>query len=244
MILSFTRNFAFVHIHKCAGRSIEAALAPCLAGNDFLFELTPDLLPPDGKAAAKWSAIARTNLGLSMHSTAAAMQRFTGPGRWQRLFRFAFVRAPVDRLHSLYRYCLDRIAKAPMTDEEADRLSRLGLYPSRPPYNLRAVRATLESNSFSEFALHPETWRADGAKPQTRSLCAPDGTLLVEFIGRFEQLEQDWAKVQERLELEVPLPSINRTSSHASRALTDTAATYLRKRYEQDYLLLGYPRGS
>ena len=41
MILSFNRQFAFVHVHKCAGTSIEVALAAHLAPNDLVLGSTP-----------------------------------------------------------------------------------------------------------------------------------------------------------------------------------------------------------
>lgn len=36
MIISMSRRFIFIHIHKCAGDTVETACAPYLAVNDIL----------------------------------------------------------------------------------------------------------------------------------------------------------------------------------------------------------------
>jgi len=43
-------------------------------------------------------------------------------------------------------------------------------------------------------------------------LCGPDGETVVDFVGRFESLEEDWAKIVERLDIDAPLPHLNQGS--------------------------------
>jgi len=106
-----------------------------------------------------------------------------GTKQFNAYYKFGFVRNPWDRVVSLYR-------------------RREGL-------QLR------EEMSFPEFVdwikyssstcLHPV--------PQTNQLdwfVDPHGNKLVDFIGRFENLEEDWAKVADIIGADRALPHVNK----------------------------------
>ena len=62
MIVSLNRRYVFVHIHKCAGTSIEVALAKSLRHNDFVMGST--------KSGEKNQEFLKKAIGLNKHSTA------------------------------------------------------------------------------------------------------------------------------------------------------------------------------
>ena len=115
------------------------------------------------------------------------------PGKW---FSFAFVRNPWDRFVSLYHYF------ASMT-------------PEHPWYglNARIVAHVRRCGSFGEFCrrFHVGPLRINlHFWPQCSWIADADGKLLVDFVGRFERLQDDFARVCTRLALPVSeLPKLN-----------------------------------
>ena len=110
MIISLNRRFVFVHIHKCAGTSVEMALGKLLRHNDFVIGST--------KSGEKNQEFFKKATGLNKHSTALEARRWMGEDMFSKCFKFAFVRHPVDRLLSLYSYAHKLAEGTPMTPEE------------------------------------------------------------------------------------------------------------------------------
>ena len=79
--------------------------------------------------------------------------------------------------------------------------------------------------------------------PQSEFILA-DGQLLVDFVGRFEQLQADFDRVSERLTLpRQPLPWVNasRPEQPSPRAVwTETAIEIVRELYGDDASRFGY----
>jgi hypothetical protein len=227
VIICQSRNFVFVHIHKTAGESVTSALRPLLVDGDLEVRGRPEV---------------RVNgMVLSKHSTALEARTALGAERWERYFSFSFVRHPIDRTLSLYRYI------ATWSDPPKPGLGqRLGLRsaPKRGDHSqwpeVRAYRAT---DSFSEFIRHPLLDHAPGMQPQVTSLCDADGELLVDFVGRFERIGQDLAHVGQVL----GLPDVVLRSTNASRRPGDSEAeltpedrAFLAARFEADVERFGY----
>jgi hypothetical protein len=70
MIISLNRRFVFVHIHKCAGTSVEMALGKLLRHNDFVIGST--------KSGEKNQEFFKKATGLNKHSTALEARRWMG----------------------------------------------------------------------------------------------------------------------------------------------------------------------
>jgi hypothetical protein len=227
MIICQSRQFVFVHIHKTAGESITAALRPVLVDGDLEVRGRPEV---------------RVNGAvLTKHSTALDARTALGAERWERYFTFSFVRHPIDRTLSLYRYI------AAWADPPKPRLAqRLGLR-SAPQQDDRSqwpeMRAYRATHSLSEFIRHPLLDHAPGMQPQVTSLCDEDGELLVDFVGRFERIGPDFAHVCGVLGLpDVVLRSINasRRPGDAEAGLTPADRAYLAARFEVDFERFGY----
>jgi Sulfotransferase family len=232
MIISLNRRYVFVHIHKCAGTSIEIALAKSLRHNDLVFGST--------KSGEKHQDFFRRAIGLNKHSTAREARGFLGDEYWTRSFKFAFVRHPVDRLRSLFHYAHKLAEGTPMTEEELHAFNNEGRLPDKAPYRYKAVRAAMKSGSFSEFAMHPLTWQDSGAQPQWESVCDDAGELIVDFIGKVETIEQDWAILTKRLEVDAPLDVKNSSGDRAAEQLSEQALETVKQKYERDFALFDY----
>lgn len=87
MVISEQAEMYFIHVPKCAGTSVKAALRRCG------FQLiTLDTQPDD------------VHSGFYKQGTAARMRRHIEPARWTRSFKFAVCRNPYDRLVSGWHF--------------------------------------------------------------------------------------------------------------------------------------------
>lgn len=229
MILSHSRAFVFVHVHKTAGEAVTAALAPHLGRGDVVLGTTTagkvaNLVYPKLKAIKK-------------HSSALRLRDFCGEAVWDAYFTFAFVRDPVDRIRSLYDYTgkmLERRRERSLRNLVLGLPGASGADPLRWP----GTRAYLETTSFSEFIRHP----AFRSREQWRSVCDEDGRPLVDFIGRFERLEADFAHVSERLGLG-PLSIEKRNASQGApkaAVVSPEDRDHLLALHRRDFEIFGY----
>jgi len=153
------------------------------------------------------------------HLFAREVQAIVGPGTWSAYYRFAFVRNPWDRLVSWYSMCVQNAA----------------------PNNFsRYIKDN--APTFDDFVLSTTTGIAERTTyNQLDFLTDGDGNLIVEFVGRYEHLADDYAVVQQRLGLASALAHANR-SAHRSYRDYYTAETkdVVAKRFERDIAHFGY----
>jgi hypothetical protein len=115
------------------------------------------------------------------HSTAAELRRLLGPARYARYFSFAIVRNPWDRHVSFFHY----IRRDSTHHQHA-------LFQEFP--------------DFTAYA----RWRIDNPNRLQRTLvCDDEGRLLVNFIGRYENLAADFSTVCGRVGATIDLPRKN-----------------------------------
>jgi hypothetical protein len=135
------------------------------------------------------------------HTPAALLQRELPADVYADLFTFAFVRNPWDLLVSSYHFL------------RRDRSHRRGRLAARLGSFARYV----------DYELHR------GKLLQSRMLTSRHGRLLVDFVGRFENLEADFATVCRHLRVAARLPHVNAVShsdyrAHYTPRLADTVA--------------------
>lgn len=236
MIISTSLKFAYVHIHKCAGTSVEAALSEVLGYNDLLLGST--------RRGEADQGFFQSRLKLNKHSTAREMRDFLGPDRWAQYYTFALVRHPVDKLRSLYGYCRRLAADAALSEAERAGLQE-GRYPDRLPFHYNGVKAAVVSDSFEAFVLNPYRKADPGAAPLSRSICDEDGTLIVDELFKIEEIVAAWPRIQERFPGTGPLPVMNVSSAQTPRGdpfadLGPETKDLLRKEFATDLALLNY----
>lgn len=146
------------------------------------------------------------------------------PEFFERAFKFCFVRNPLERAYSAYRYM--RSNKSIARD-----------FPGH--------QMVMRYASFDSFVLQ---WLCEETAqkqmhfaPQWLFLCDSLGQLRVDFIGRQESMEADFAHICSKLGVTGNLDQIN--VSPGERAVptfeTRTIDRVMRV-YERDYTLLGY----
>ena len=135
-------------------------------------------------------------------------------------FKFAFVRNPWDRAVSFYFHARQRLA------------------PTLP--QMQAVEGFEDMLQLMDRGV---AWVADllSLRPQLRFLSGTDGALLPDFIGRFEQLEQDFAAACRRVDLVPALARRNASQRGAYAAYySDWGRGFVASRYREDIHAFGY----
>lgn len=236
MIISHSRKFIFIHIHKTAGESISAALRPSLSGRDLLLGTS--------RRGELSNAYYNVRYGLQKHSGARKVRAFVGEETWNDYLKFSFVRDPFDRLRSLYFYFEKMLARR----REPHLRNALLWLPGtdfRDPLKWPGMQAFLETDSFSGFIRHPAfSTNIMGARPQSFLLTDKDGNLDVDFVGKFETLAEDFATLAARLGLEGA--DLGHRNASRNRAATPDPAeaadrALVAETYARDYALFGYP---
>jgi len=64
-----------------------------------------------------------------------------------------------------------------------------------------------------------------------------DDKLLVDFVGRYENLKEDWKYIQKKLKIKAPLPHLNKT---VKVELEEASKKVLRILYADDFEEFGY----
>ena len=135
-----------------------------------------------------------------------------GRKEFDRLFSFAFVRNPWDWELSHYRY----ISKHNDHPEHMD-VSRLG--------------------TFDEYV----RWRCDGRFQTQESFLLYNEKEVVDFVGRFENLQSDFGYVCNRIGIPFRLPRLNRTRSDDYRPnYDDQTREIVARTYADDIRRFGY----
>jgi chondroitin 4-sulfotransferase 11 len=153
------------------------------------------------------------------HMSAREMRALVGPDSWSRYFKFAFVRNPWDRLVSWYHMCIQV-----------------------PAPNRFACFVREHAPTFDEFVTKATTGPGERTtRNQLDYLTDDRGEVIVDFIGRYEALHQDFARVQERLGLPVALPHVNRSVHGDYRAYySDETRDIVARRFAGDIRFFGY----
>ena len=160
------------------------------------------------------------------HRPARTYRLIYGDERYAEMFSFGFVREPVDRLTSAFRYL-----------STGGRQHRSDL----------AVAQQLQPiGSLEEFVLdhlgQPGYETIAHFRPQADFLCDDDGTVMVDFVGRFERLARDFAAVADRIGVQRSLEQRLNVGPKRNAAveLSETARRRIHSYYEADFELFNY----
>lgn len=208
MVLCYQPPFLFVHIDKAAGSSIALALSPIESRRkNSRWRKRLLWLGPLNRLGLY------RQLEFPAHAHASEAKRCLPPEIYNRIFKFAFVRNPWDRLVSRYAY-LSKNQDHPRHEF----VKRLKSFEDYVDWEIRR----------GKFFQH--TYVTDR-----------EGKLIVDFIGYYERLREDFAKVCERLNVKAELPRAN-TSSHRDYRTYYTPETrdLVGRYFQKDIELFGY----
>jgi len=206
MLISDSHEFIFPQMRKVASTSMQQILRPlCITpAGGMLSHLK-------SRARLEWDYRAYS---FPLHADILSVKRRMPSSRFERYFKFAFVRNPWERLVSEYQYILDR--------------------PEHGRH--RRVRAL---DSFAGF-IRLQIKRRDAY--QIRMLCDASNNLLVDFVGRYENLEDDWARVSKRIGIPCqPLPHKNAgTRKGLGHYYTEDSIALVAEHWAAEIEMFGY----
>ena len=151
---------------------------------------------------------------LPMHAAARDIRDAYSQKTFKSFFKFAFVRNPWDWQVSLYKYARQT--------------------PEHPQYDMTRGFA-----SFEEYI----KWRvAEGRRLQKSFVTNESGELIVDFIGRLEDIELDFEAVTRKIGIDASLPHLNKSKRRKDyRAYyTDLTAGLVEEAFREDVELFGY----
>ena len=155
------------------------------------------------------------------HATCLKLQRDLPAEIWQNYFKFAFVRDPYDRMLSWYFY-----RKRKQLED-----------PSYPRHYLYTGNI-----SFDEFV---ETFSEKELMFKQVDFIAPHGGgLLVDAVGRFENLQEDFSSMCDQLDLpKIHLPTIRSSKKPVADLQglwTSESRGIVNEYFREDFQFFGY----
>lgn len=247
MIISHSRKFIFVHIHKAGGSSLERALDPYLAWNDLILGTT--------EIGTAMNDAYRNRFGLSDHSSVDEILDVCGEKIFDEYFSFALVRHPLDRIVSIYNYVFSLCSfYLSDTGENFDNLRikmrnmpesdprKKAMVAERPFFGWSITRAFLLSNDFSGFIRSPLAQSDTAFFPQVERLQSFDGGRTVDEVIKLEEAATKIPRLGERLSLTISLQRENVSTYRLieSRDVPPADRDYIGQMFEQDYLAFEY----
>ena len=215
MLISYSRQFIFFHVAKVAGLSIRDALQPYAQDPDkFKIKRPPRTLAGEPNPLYDMWSI------LLLHAKAREAKKELSEDIYNTFYKFAFVRNPWDWQVSMYHFILQE--------------------PSHVRHQLVKSMASFED--YLDWVVDTKNPYARGAsKFQKDMVTDGEGNLIVDFVGRFETLEQDFHHICQVLNLEASLPHINRTSHRNFQDYyTERTRQLLGNHFKDDIELFGY----
>jgi hypothetical protein len=217
-IINNTFGFVFIHVPKAAGTSVT---------NTFSAYTNYCDLEIGGTAfGEKLQPLYRNKFGLYKHIPANELKAVLGTKDWSRFFTFSIVRHPADRLLSTFNF-----------------LRQWG----GTPEDLKEKLSSFED--FDSF-VRSEVWkRRPGPDniffPQTHWLCDKNNNLLVNFVGKLENLDSSIDDIKELLSLPYrnngEIKKLNESSGEKSySALSSESAQLINSFYERDFTTFQY----
>lgn len=216
MLISYRKNFLFVHIAKTGGTSIRAALRPYRWGGWYSIPLWL------ASQVSQWTR-PRHKLGLKFprHAKAIAAKEMLPEPVYRGLFKCAIVRNPWDLQVSSWHHIRREKPEVLADVRDFGDFLRLKFDPERPYDYMLDTSAELQHEYIVDL----------------------QGRVIVDFIGRYERLAQDFDTICQRIGIRTPdLPHLRRACEREDyrRYYDDRLAEMVAQHYRRDLDLLGY----
>jgi hypothetical protein len=164
---------------------------------------------------------------------ATLYQQYLGEQRWNQAFKFCVVRNPYDRAVSIWRFL--RLGYEASLHKNFGRSSG-GSYGYGRDFTF---------HEFLEGFPEPNLWERWHMTTQSFHVTDESGGLMVDFVGRLEQFQQDFDTVCDRIGMRrVQLPHENRTGhEHYTRYYNAETRRLAEQRYGEDIERFNYQFG-
>ena len=177
-----------------------------------------------------YSKFDKTNKIWEQHASAQQIKsHYASKNQWNNYFKFAIIRNPFDRIVSSYNFLCRRMKPCNFRDRMLfkDFVFRRGefkdmLYPSL---------IIKRENEYHQIG------------PSFSYLFDENNNLLVDHIGKFENLKEEWGFICEQLKVKLKLNHHNkysRDNKHYRDYYDDETKEFVAKTYEKDLEMFEY----
>jgi hypothetical protein len=162
------------------------------------------------------------------HCTALNVKKyFASAEQWNNYFKFSIVRNPFDRIVSSYNFLCRHMEYSNFRDRLLfkDFVLRTGMFEKM----LNQDSVDKPSNNYHQV------------RPSVDYLFEND-SLIVDYVGRFERLEDEWEFICEKIGAKIKLPHINKNDRKKQYQdyYNDETKEYVSKIYKKDIETFGY----
>ncbi len=174
---------------------------------------------------AAGTSVARTLFGRDSRHVPYFEYERTNPRKFRRYFKFAFVRNPWDRLVSAFFF-----------------LRAGGMSAQERAWGAEHLDPFTDFDSFVRGWVNEDNiWTWPHFVPQHHFICDKELRIKVDFVGRVENLQQDFAYVANRLRCDRRLERTNASAhDHYSAYYNDDTRDIVRRVYARDAEIFGY----
>lgn len=214
MLLSLRYKFLFVHIAKTGGTSIRTALR-------WYRWKDPYHIPQ--YICSRISSLSHHRLAckLPRHAKAIAAYEMLPRELYNELFKFAFVRNPWDLQVSSFHHIQRERPHLLGAIHDFESFLKWKLDPDRPYHYIVDTSIELQSDYLVDL----------------------NGNIIVDFVGRYEQLEEDFHQVCGRIGIRPPrLPHKRQAKNRSTyqEYYTDETAQLVAEHFRRDIEMFGY----
>ena len=224
MIISHKHKFIFICNGKMGTSSIEAALGAEQEGEEY--------------------EIGVSGLYHKKHVPPAVVRAQLGPEVWDRYFTFCFVRNPWDWFVSQHFW---NQKPAPVSKRKLVQQPVQLLLDYRAKQEKEAELRSLETLAPSDIHDTYEMLRQYRGRYEAESLFQhvythdASGNQIVDFIGRFERLGEDFEQILDHINVDAELPHVNATRHRDYRSyFTPETTDLVAELYQEDIERFGY----
>jgi hypothetical protein len=215
MLISYSHRFLFIHVGKTGGMSMREVLKQYSQEPEKFRIRRPARM--NGERPNPLYTVWET---LLLHAKARDVQQEIPPEIYNDFFKFAFVRNPWDLMVSMYHFILRD--------------------PAVPRHG--QVKAAGSFDGFVDWVgATSDPFPKGITRLQSEMLTDGQGNLLVDFIGHYEQLDEDFAHVATRVGIADRLPHLNRSQHKDYRTYySDRSRDLVGEYFKTDIDLFGY----
>lgn len=160
-------------------------------------------------------------LPVKHHLTAKEVIAKIGRTKWNEAYKFTFVRNPWDRVVSLYEY--------------RRRKDKTKIASDNIPFT-EWINLTLGQRSDLYYYNNVKSFQ-----PQVDWLKDDEGSITIDFIGKFESIRADFDQIRQTIGTQAELPHLNATKrSDYKDYYTDETRKIVANWYHEDIAAFGY----